>query len=504
MRLVLYQPEIAGNVGAAIRAAACFGAGVDIVEPCGFPPDDRALKRAAMDYGALAAPVRHASWGAFLESAERAGGRLILLTTKADRTIHDVDWRETDLLLIGQESAGVPADIREACDGAARIPIMPEARSMNAAAAAAVALAEARRRSALIRRKPRLLFHIGHPKTATSYLQQTIALNAAALRDANINAPTRFRHIGHHDHETLAAMGKVTSGNAQAIFLSFEQGDGAVLDAYAPYADGERDLLLSSELFFYYPHFVRIVTDYFRKMDYMIEVFAYLPRYERALISGYVQNVRSLGFQGDIPTFVETTRNLRYLHFAAILEDIRQRSAPDRLVVRTFDERFLKHGDIVSDFADVAGLDLEAFALRPAGRVNETLPLEALEGLRRLRPNRHKRVAQLLQDWTAPSGGESERVFAHYYTPEVSDLIEREYARDRSALIAAWFADNSEEAAYWDERPPPGCAGALEPAAITATIHAARARRRRERLPAHVAAGEETSASSIEPSEGHA
>ena len=61
MRLVLFQPEIAGNAGAAIRAAACFGAGVDIVEPCGFPPDDRALKRAAMDYGALAPPVRHAA-----------------------------------------------------------------------------------------------------------------------------------------------------------------------------------------------------------------------------------------------------------------------------------------------------------------------------------------------------------------------------------------------------------------------------------------------------------
>ncbi len=50
MRLVLYQPEIAQNAGAGIRAAACFGAGVDIIEPCGFPPDAKGLKRAAMDY----------------------------------------------------------------------------------------------------------------------------------------------------------------------------------------------------------------------------------------------------------------------------------------------------------------------------------------------------------------------------------------------------------------------------------------------------------------------
>lgn len=147
MRLVLYQPEIAGNAGAAIRAAACFEAGVDIVEPCGFPPDDKALKRAAMDYGALAPPARHASWPAFLASAERASGRLILLTTKAEHLLWDAELRDADLFMIGQESAGVPADVRDACDLAVRIPIAPGARSLNAATAAAIALAEARRRT---------------------------------------------------------------------------------------------------------------------------------------------------------------------------------------------------------------------------------------------------------------------------------------------------------------------------------------------------------------------
>lgn len=147
MRLVLFQPEIAGNVGAAIRAAACFGAGVDIVEPCGFPPDDRALKRAAMDYGALAAPVRHATWAAFQASPQRRSGRLVLLTTKADTAIWDGALAESDLFVIGQESAGVPADVRAACDVTARIPIAAGARSLNAATAAAIALAEARRQT---------------------------------------------------------------------------------------------------------------------------------------------------------------------------------------------------------------------------------------------------------------------------------------------------------------------------------------------------------------------
>ncbi|MFN3960163.1 MAG: tRNA (cytidine(34)-2'-O)-methyltransferase [Parvularculaceae bacterium] len=146
MRLVLYQPEIAGNVGAAIRSAACFGAGVDIIEPCGFPAGDRSLKRAAMDYANLAAPVRHASWAAFAASGERRSGRLVLLTTKAEAAIWDAAFSESDLFLVGQESAGVPDAVRQACDLAVRIPTASGARSLNAATAAAIALAEARRR----------------------------------------------------------------------------------------------------------------------------------------------------------------------------------------------------------------------------------------------------------------------------------------------------------------------------------------------------------------------
>jgi tRNA (cytidine/uridine-2'-O-)-methyltransferase len=147
MRLVLFQPEIAGNVGAAIRAAACFGASVDIVEPCGFPADDKALKRASMDYVALAPPRRHNSWAAYLQSAERQGGRLILLSTKADMPIWEAALTEHDRFVIGRESGGVPPDVRAACDLSVKIPLAEGARSLNAATAAAIALAEARRQS---------------------------------------------------------------------------------------------------------------------------------------------------------------------------------------------------------------------------------------------------------------------------------------------------------------------------------------------------------------------
>ncbi|WP_375202912.1 tRNA (cytidine(34)-2'-O)-methyltransferase [Hyphococcus sp.] len=144
MRLALYQPDIPQNVGAAIRAAACFGAGMDVIEPCGFPLDSREVRRVAMDYGTeAAAPRAHSGWTAFLESV--GTGRLVLLTTKADETIWDFDFRPDDIILMGRESAGAPDEVHDRADARLKIPLAPGARSLNVTVAAAVALAEARR-----------------------------------------------------------------------------------------------------------------------------------------------------------------------------------------------------------------------------------------------------------------------------------------------------------------------------------------------------------------------
>lgn len=143
MRLALYQPDIPQNVGAAIRAAACFGAGMDVIEPCGFPLDSREVRRVAMDYGTAAAPRAHIGWTAFLETVGDA--RLILLTTKAEKTIWDFAFRPGDILLMGRESAGAPDEVHDRADARLKIPLAPGARSLNVTVAAAVALAEARR-----------------------------------------------------------------------------------------------------------------------------------------------------------------------------------------------------------------------------------------------------------------------------------------------------------------------------------------------------------------------
>ena len=145
MRLVLYQPEIAANVGAAIRITACFGAALEIIEPCGFPLKHKDIKRVSLDYGALRDPGYHASWQGFSTSPERQSARLVLLSSKAETPLYDFAFQPGDMLMIGQESAGVPDHVREACDGAVRIPMATGARSLNMAVAGAVGLSEMQR-----------------------------------------------------------------------------------------------------------------------------------------------------------------------------------------------------------------------------------------------------------------------------------------------------------------------------------------------------------------------
>ena len=143
MRIALYEPEIAGNVGAVLRLGACLGVAVDLIEPMGFVWDDKRVRRAAMDYIDHVEIARHAGFAAFRAAIGPA--RLVLFTTKATASPYDFAFRSDDVLLFGKESAGVPADVAEVCDARLRLPIRREVRSMNLAMAAGLALGEALR-----------------------------------------------------------------------------------------------------------------------------------------------------------------------------------------------------------------------------------------------------------------------------------------------------------------------------------------------------------------------
>ena len=147
MRLALYQPDIAQNVGNLLRTAACLGVPADIIEPCGFVLYDRRMRRAGLDYIEAVDLTRHSSWTAFQEARARAPGRLVLLTTDAAEPLTRFAFRADDTVLVGSESAGAPAEVHAAADACVVIPMKPGMRSLNVAVAGAMALGEALRQT---------------------------------------------------------------------------------------------------------------------------------------------------------------------------------------------------------------------------------------------------------------------------------------------------------------------------------------------------------------------
>ena len=149
MRLALYQPDIAGNVGTILRLAACWEIPVDIILPCGFPVSDAQLRRAAMDYGQEADVTRHVDYDAFVVARLQRGARLVALTSAGETPLPDARFAADDVLLMGRESAGLPADVRDAAAMRVRIPMAPSFRSLNVAVATGIALGEALRQTGL-------------------------------------------------------------------------------------------------------------------------------------------------------------------------------------------------------------------------------------------------------------------------------------------------------------------------------------------------------------------
>ncbi len=144
MRLALYQPDQAGNVGTILRLGACLNVPVDIIEPCGFPWGDKALRRAGMDYAEIANVTRHADWESFVASLT---GRLVLLTTTGGTRLDEAIFDPGDTILLGSESSGVPQPAHELAGLRVRIAQVEGTRSLNIAVAAGIGLAEALRQT---------------------------------------------------------------------------------------------------------------------------------------------------------------------------------------------------------------------------------------------------------------------------------------------------------------------------------------------------------------------
>jgi tRNA (cytidine/uridine-2'-O-)-methyltransferase len=147
MHIALYQPDIPQNTGTILRLCACLGVTAHIIEPAGFAVSDRLFRRAGMDYLDRVAWLRHDSWTKFEEWRAERAYRLLLFTTKGAKSYLDVAYAETDILLFGRETSGVPEAVSAAADARLLIPLQPGLRSLNVAMAAAMALGEALRQT---------------------------------------------------------------------------------------------------------------------------------------------------------------------------------------------------------------------------------------------------------------------------------------------------------------------------------------------------------------------
>ena len=147
MQLALYQPDIPQNTGTILRLTACMAVPVHIIEPAGFDASDRALRRAGLDYLDYADIHRHRSFDAFEDWRRQEKYRLILLTTQAEMPFTAWDYEDSDILLLGRESSGVPDAVHASADARLLIPIQAGLRSLNIAVAAAMVLGEGLRQT---------------------------------------------------------------------------------------------------------------------------------------------------------------------------------------------------------------------------------------------------------------------------------------------------------------------------------------------------------------------
>ncbi|MES2677088.1 MAG: tRNA (cytidine(34)-2'-O)-methyltransferase [Pseudomonadota bacterium] len=145
LKIALFQPDIAGNVGTIMRTCACLGVELHIIEPCGFVFDLQKIRKAALDYIDFVQLFRHDSFADFYQQqiTENPQNRLILLTTKSSESYTNFYFQENDILLLGRESAGVPDEVAAMANARIKIMMQEQMRSLNVAISAAMVLGEA-------------------------------------------------------------------------------------------------------------------------------------------------------------------------------------------------------------------------------------------------------------------------------------------------------------------------------------------------------------------------
>ena len=139
-KIALYEPDIPQNTASIVRTCSCLGAQLEIIEPCGFLLSDKRFKRVVMDYMDNNNISFYKDYKEFFK--EKKTQRVILITTKANRSYTSFSFRKDDTILFGRESSGVPENIHKIVNERLRIPMVKNKRSLNLATSVGIVLAE--------------------------------------------------------------------------------------------------------------------------------------------------------------------------------------------------------------------------------------------------------------------------------------------------------------------------------------------------------------------------
>lgn len=146
LNIVLFEPEIPANTGNIGRTCVATDTRLHLIEPLGFQLNEKAIRRAGMDYWSDVDVTRYINWEDFL--SKNPGAKIYMATTKARRVYTEVSYEPDCYLMFGKESGGIPEEIlKENSDCCVRIPMAGETRSLNLSNSVAVLLYEALRQN---------------------------------------------------------------------------------------------------------------------------------------------------------------------------------------------------------------------------------------------------------------------------------------------------------------------------------------------------------------------
>ena len=136
--ICLYMPDMPQNLGVIIRTAACLEFPLHIIKPLSFSMTDKRFKGAVMDYIDQCEIVNHDDWNNFEKYCESNNKKIVLATTKTNNSFYNYSFSNSDIILFGKETAGVPQEIHKKVIEKITIPINQKTRSLNLATSVSI------------------------------------------------------------------------------------------------------------------------------------------------------------------------------------------------------------------------------------------------------------------------------------------------------------------------------------------------------------------------------